>query len=202
MTATDEIGRPRVCGAARRLFCEIVLDHPPLHRGELGEVGFFVEDDGIHAEELCAAAYAVFDGGDAAPDHGVAFLFDVDVERVTQGLAAVAAGEEDVAVVLPLMVQHVIENGGLERAEMLVVRPRPDLLDEIFAIEQDVGDGYRAREVIVVFVVGECSGLECELGHADASLCDENFWNEASIADIRRPKVNTVLTFGWKPEIL
>lgn len=147
----------------------VVLDHPPLHGCELGEVGFFVEDDGVHAEEPRAAADAVFDGGDAAPEDGVALLFDVDVERVAEGLAAVAAGEEDVAVVLPLVMQHIIQDVGLERAEVLVVRPRADLPDEVFAIEQDVGDGHRAREVIVVFVVGECSGLERELGHADAS---------------------------------
>ena len=157
------------CGAARRLFCEVVFDHPPLHSRKLSEVGCFIEDDGVHAEEFCPAVDAVFQHGETAPGHGVFLLFDVDVERVAEGLAAVAAGEEDVAVVFPLVMQHVIEDVGLERAEVLVVRPRSDLPDEVFAIEQDVGDGHRAREVIVVFVVGECSGLERELGHADAS---------------------------------
>lgn len=158
-----------ICGAARCLCCEMVLDHPPLHRRELGEVGFFVEDDGVHAEEFCAAARAVFDGGDAAPDYGVALLFDVDVERVAHGLAAVAAGEEDAAVVFPLVVQHVVEDVGLERTEVLVVRPHTDLPDEVLAIEQDMGDGQCAREVSVVFVVGECPGLERELCHAMSS---------------------------------
>lgn len=157
------------CGAARRLFCEVIFDHPPLHSRKLSEVGCFIEDDGVHAEEFCAAVDAVFQHGETAPGHGVFLLFDVDVERVAEGLAAVAAGEEDAAVVFPLVVQHVVEDVGLERTEVLVVRPHTDLPDEVLAIEQDMGDGQCAREVSVVFVVGECPGLERELCHAMSS---------------------------------
>lgn len=152
------------------LFVDIVFfDEPRLHLGELGEIFVFVEDDGVHAEEDRTSVRTVFQRGDVAPDHRVFLFFDVDVERIAHRLAALATADEDFAVVLPFVVEHIVQDIRFERAEVLVVRPVPDLLDEIFAIKQDVHDGKREFEIVVFFVVCKRPRAKRQLGHADTS---------------------------------
>ena len=181
------------------LFVDIVFfDEPRLHLGELGEIGVFVEDDGVHAEEDRASVHAIFQRGDVAPDHRVFLFFDADVERIAHRLPALAAADEDFAMVLPFIVEHIVQNLRFERAEVLVVRPVSDLLDEIFAIEQDVHDGKRELEAVVLFVVGECSWAKRQLVHADTSSCNgKSVLDDGILADFSARKVNTVLTFSF-----
>ncbi len=156
---------------ALRLFDDPVFQHPFPHRGQFRKILFFVEDDGIDVENVRVVIHV----GELAPDHGVFLFFDMNFERIAVWLPAGASGDEDFVHVLPLVVQHVVQDLRFERTEILVPRPVSDFFDEVLAIDQEAGNEKRAPEVVVLRAVGERAGAKFQMVHEKVLLRGKKF---------------------------